>query len=321
MTYNLVECNLVLSLCCHNSVTSKLNIMKKLSIAERAMFKNAQNDNVFLPNEVIRMSDLKMPNGSNVIPRKGYECGIISNGKLVNVVSTSYGHLPNEQFFLKVEEKLEAADIRYTTRSINREDSAFAVDYILSDESFHVKVKKGLDLIKPMMRFATSYIGGKAIGYFGFWREVCSNTMHVSTVEIGFQLRHNKNIIEVVMPNIDELFTKFMDNEFYSIHKIFEVMAETPIENINDFVKMTATDLNIFKFEKSEKNPEPSLPSELVMEIIGREARTLGVRPNLWLGYNAFNEVIANHQSRTFEKTRSMDQELFSYVSSMVTQS
>lgn len=293
--------------------------MKKLVVPERTMFKNQQNDNVFLPNEVVKMQDLRLVDENGkviqiIVPRKGLEHGIISNGKLVNVVSDGYGHLPNEQFFLKVEEKLEEADIRYSTRSINRDDCAFAVDYILSDETYHVNVKNGKDIIKPMMRFATSYVGGKAMGYFGFWREVCKNTMHVGTVDVGFALRHSGKIIEVVMPKIDELMVKFMDNQYYSLHKKFEVLAERPIPNLKDFVRVTANDLGIFQFEKSAKNAEPSLNAEIVLNIIRDEAKELGTEPTYWNGYNAFNELIANRLKKTFEKTRSLDGELFEYV-------
>lgn len=290
---------------------------KKLTIPERAMFKVPQNDNVYVDNKVIKMADLYDANGNKIVPRKGYEHGIISNGKLVNVVSDGYGHLPNEQFFLKMEEKLEDANIRYDMRSYNRDDCAFAVDFILSDDSFHVKVKKGMDMIKPMLRLATSYVGGKAIGYFGHWREICANTMHISTTEIQFGIRHSGNIVEVVMPKIDELMSKFMDNEYYSIHKKFEVLAETSVEDIEEFVKMTATDLKLFQFEKSAKNSEPSQHAQVVMEIMGREARVLGVQPNLWLGYNAFNEFIANHLKMPFEKIRKTDVQIFDYVSEM----
>jgi len=114
---------------------------KKLVVPERQFFKEVQDDPIMLPNEKASFSEYFSHNGEPAVVRKGMECVIISNGKLVNVVSDSYGHLPNENFFLEVERKLAEADIQYTKRSINRDDVSFAVDYILSDDSFHTDVK------------------------------------------------------------------------------------------------------------------------------------------------------------------------------------
>lgn len=293
--------------------------MKKANPNEiRDNFKREQNDNVFMPNEKIVLSEhYKDANGNGMVTRKGMEYGIMSNGKLVNMVSSSYGHLPNERFFLAMEEKLEESDIRYTTRSINRNDCTFAVDYILTDPSYEINVKGGKDIIKPMIRCANSYVGGNALGYIGFWRKVCDNGNHVGSIDLGFKIRHSGNVVEIAMPKLDEILIKFMDNQFYSLHKKFEVLAERPITDLKDFVRMTANDLKIFKFEKSDKNAEPSANAEIVLDIIRNEARELGTEPNFWLGYNAFNEIIGKKLVKTFEVTRTLDNQMFDYIYDM----
>ena len=43
--------------------------------------------------------------------RRGLANAIISNGKIVNVVSNSYGHIPNQLFFKKAEEMLTDAKL------------------------------------------------------------------------------------------------------------------------------------------------------------------------------------------------------------------
>lgn len=176
-----------------------------------------QNDNVFVKSSI---QDLAIITGFPV--RKGLENAIISEGSIVNVVSNSYGHLPNERFFAEVEASLIKADINYVTRSINRENRSFAVDYILSDENMLVTVKNGLDKIRPMLRFTNSYDGSnKTSGHFGFFREVCANGLHVATEKVGFSLKHRGEIASIVMPEIRSLTKKFLDNEFYSIHRKF----------------------------------------------------------------------------------------------------
>jgi hypothetical protein len=123
--------------------------------------------------------------------------------------------------------------------------------------------------------------------------------------------------VELVIPNIKKLVEVFMSNEYYSLSKKFEVLAETPIKDLSEFVKFTCTKLDLFKYEKSEKNPdEPSKTAQIVIDTINREAGIVGVEPNLWLGYNAFNEHIHNCK-KGFSNQRKTDIELFSTVMGM----
>jgi hypothetical protein len=269
-----------------------------------------QNDNVFVKSQLLSLSDLT---GKPV--RRGLEKALISENEIVNVVSNSYGHLPNEQFFYEVERKLIDAGIEYVTRSINRENRSFAVDYILSDESYHINIKNGLDKLRPMLRFVNSYDGScKTSGHFGFFREICSNGLHVAHSNIGFSVKHKGDIVEFVLPEISSIVIKFMDNEFYSLHKKFEVLAERPIGDLKEFVKVTAEKLNLFQYESSAKNPDPSLNARLVLDIINRESSLLKSRPTLWHGYNAFNEVLHGKLKKTFEAQKNTDAKIFEHV-------
>lgn len=273
-----------------------------------------RKDDVFVENKI---ADLATLLGLPV--RKGLENGIISSGQLVNVVSKSYGHLPNEHFFNAVEEKLIEADIQYLTRSINRENRSFAVDYILNDESFHINVKNGADSIKPMLRFTNSYDGScKTSGHFGFFRQVCQNGLHVAQSNIGFSVKHKGNISEIVLPEISALVRKFMDNEFYSLHRKFEVLAETPIVDVKEFVKFTLSQTDLFKYEASEKNPDkPSANAQFVIDKIYTESHQLGQLPNYWFGYNAFNEILHGKLKKSFEQQRKIDETIFNSVFEM----
>jgi|TARA_R110000782_G_scaffold202839_1_gene291314 hypothetical protein len=79
------------------------------------------------------MKSLKSITGME--PRRGLENAIISNGKIVNVVSNSYGHIPNELFFKKAEQLLKVADLKYRKRIINRNDRSFITDFVIEDEN------------------------------------------------------------------------------------------------------------------------------------------------------------------------------------------
>ncbi len=243
---------------------------------------------------------------------------ILSEGEVVNVVSKSYGHLPNERLFYEVESQLIDAGIHYATRSINRANRSFAVDYILQDDSYHINVKNGNDKLKPMLRFVNSYDGScPASGHFGFFRELCSNGLHVAHSVIGFNVRHKGNICEIVLPEIRSLIEKFLDNEFYSLHRKFVVLAETPISDVREFVKITAEKLKLFVYESSERNPAPSLNARRVIDTIHSEARQLGEAPNLWLGYNAFNELLHDKLKKPFGAQKKMDARIFETIQTL----
>ncbi len=276
--------------------------------------KPLQNDNVFVTSEVVDFAALT---GMKV--RKGYEKAIISEGEIVNIVSDSYGHLPNENYFMEVETKLIDAGVEFNKRSINKNNRSFAVDYILNDESYVVKVKGNQkDKIVPMLRFTNSYDGSnKTTGHFGFFREICTNGLHIAQTKVGFGVRHSGNIEGIVLPEIDNLIETFFSNEYYQLSKKFEVLGDCQIKDLDKFVKAVADKTKVFKFEKSDKNPDASLNATTVMDTIRNEAAILGTNPNLWLGYNAFNAILHDKFDKGFEIAKNFDTLIFNSVLEM----
>lgn len=280
-----------------------------------------QQDNIYVNP---KLEDVTALAGYDV--RKGLEqfltvdknAGKPDDGRIIiNNVSADYGFLPNEEFYPLIEERLEGAGIVYSKRSVNRDNRSFAVDYILADDSMHVNVINGQDTIKPLIRVVNSYDGSnQTSGHFGFFREICSNGLHVADTKLQFKIRHRGNMQEIVMPKIEELIAAFMDNEYYSIHKRFEVLSEKALTDVEGFVKYTLGKTGLFKYEKSEKNPEEaSIGAQFVIDTINAEAKELGTAANLWLGYNAFNEYIHTQKnSRVFMLQQRADRKLFDAV-------
>ena len=285
----------------------------RLTTGDAVMLKdinNLRNDDVFVSNEVRNFKEI-----TGINARKGLDRVIISKGEIVNVVSKSYAHLPNEIFFGQVENMLLEADVKTATRSINRENRSFAVDHILNDDSLIIKVKNSKDVLRPMLRFTNSYDGStRTSGSFGMYREICQNGLHVAHTTIGFNIKHRGDIAEVVMPNIKLLIAKFMANEYYELRRKFEVLAETPVKNLEEYVKLTCEELKIFMFEASKENSAPSLNARTVIDIVNRESRLLGVEPNAWLLYNGFNEVLHDKLKKSFHNQREIDNRLFQHA-------
>ena len=274
---------------------------------------NLQQDEIFVSSEMKSLRNL-----TQMESRKGLDYAIVSNGKIVNVVSKSYGHIPNELFFKKAEELLTQAGLNFLKRTINRNDRSFITDFIINDDhQFSVKNEK--DVILPMLRFKNSYDGSeKTSGHFGFYRKICSNGLHVSQADIEFSLRHSRSNAELLIPGLKALFDKFLDNEYYSIIRKFDQMKEYKIMDTKEFVKAILERTKLFRYECSDKNPNPSKKSKEVLAILDNEALLFHEEPNFWIGYNAFNAVLHNTLKKSFSAQERYDKKLFEEVYRMI---
>lgn len=270
---------------------------------------NLQQDEIFVSNEMKLLLSI-----TGMESRKGLENAIISNGKIVNVVSNRYGHIPNELFFKKAEALLIDASLNYHKRTINREDRSFITDFIIEDEN-QFTLKNGNDRILPMLRFKNSYDGSeKTSGHFGFYREVCTNGLHVSNAQIDFSIKHTKNNTELILPKLNGLFERFLDNEYYEITRKFKKMEEIVLIDTKAFVKEILEKTKLFRYECSDKNDAPSKKSRELLDLIAEEGRNL----TLWDGYNAFNWMLHNTLKKTFSQQEKLDKMLFDEVYAMV---
>ena len=250
--------------------------------------------------------------------RKGLENAIISNGKIVNVVSNRYGHIPNELFFKKVETLLIDASLNYHKRTINREDRSFITDFIIEDEN-QFTLKNENDRILPMLRFKNSYDGSeKTSGHFGFYREVCTNGLHVSNAQIDFSIKHTKNNTELILPKLNGLFERFLDNEYYEITCKFKRMEEIELIDTKAFVKEILEKTKLFRYECSDKNDSPSKKSRELLDLITEDGCDYNTTPTLWDGYNAFNWMLHNTLKKTFSQQEKLNKVIFNEVYTMV---
>ncbi len=272
-----------------------------------------QQDDIFVPNEMTSLASI-----TGMESRKGLENAIISNGKIVNVVSNSYGHIPNELFFKKAEQLLVDAQLKYSKRAINRDDRSFITDFIIEDKNqFTLKNESGR--ILPMLRFKNSYDGReKTSGHFGFYREVCTNGLHVSNAQIDFSIKHTKNNTELVLPKLNGLFEKFLDNEYYEINRKFKELEEIVLIDTRAFVKEILEKTKLFRYESSDKNDNPSKKARELLDLIAIEGNDWYETPTLWDGYNAFNWMLHNTLQKTFSQQEKLDKIVFDEVYAMV---
>ncbi len=291
-----------------------ISSLHKLSLKEgQAIINNNEHglraDDLFMSNEAVSASKY-----ISIPTRKGFEKVIVCNGKIVHICSKDYGYVPNLDYFGQMENKLAEADIQVMTRSTNSDDRQFMADYILKDEKYHVHVKNGKDKLRPMITLTNSYDGRiRTMGSFGFFRELCKNGLHSSVIEFGFSQVHRGDVVEIVIPKIQELIDKFMNNQFYELKRKYEVLAEKIITNVNEYVEMTCEEVGIFPFE-SEKTKEITSKAQAVIDRVHGESKILGSEPNSWLLYNSFNHVLYSKVKKTFTSQFDMDTKLFDSI-------
>ena len=280
-----------------------------------------QNDDVFPTVEIKSFSE-----AVNLKTRKGYDNIVVSDGEVVNVCSEKYALLRNEDFFLKVEEKLiiDANITDYTKRSINKDNRSFQVDYILDDKKHNIVINNGKnDVIKPMLSFINSYDGScKTRGSFGYFREVCSNGLHIAETMLDFTVKHRGNMAEIVFPKMDELIANFMNNEYYTLKEKATDLSHQTLSDVGQFVKEICDKTDVFKYEIGEKlGSKTKIVSpfaEQVINTINFEAEYLSVSPNKWLAYNAFNEILNDGTfKKTFDKQHEFDSQIFNTILEM----
>ena len=311
-------------------------------MAERIFLnRENQNDNVF---GSVEMVDTKDFFGGREVASK-MDKVIISNNRVVHTCSPSYGLLPNQDFFGKMEEELVLEGLQFKTRSFNHNDSRFSVDYILDDDSKIITVNdqrnNGIDdTIVPMIRLTNSYDGSlKTAGYLGFFRKICHNGMHMTTTQLEFKVKHTKGKMKLFIPNIEQLVQSFLSNEMFSIQDKIQKMQthfidEKQIENwIKELAKQervwidNSEESYLKRLQKAEQSgkdiskvsPAKESPNiETVKSILIRDAETTGVEPNAWLLYSAFNEFIHSNTSQVFTNQKELDTKVFNSIADIV---
>ena len=311
-------------------------------MAERIFLnRENQNDNVF---GSVEMVDTKDFFGGREVASK-MDKVIISNNRVVHTCSPSYGLLPNQDFFGKMEEELKLEGLQFKTRSFNHNDSRFSVDYILDDDSKIITVNdqrnNGIDdTIVPMIRLTNSYDGSlKTAGYLGFFRKICHNGLHMTTTQLEFKVKHTKGKMKLFIPNIEQLVQSFLSNEMFSIQDKIQKMQthfidEKQIENwIKELAKQervwidNSEESYLKRLQKAEQSgkdiskvsPAKESPNiETVKSILIRDAETTGVEPNAWLLYSAFNEFIHSNTSQVFTNQKELDTKVFNSIADIV---
>jgi len=120
------------------------------------------------------------------------------------------------------------------------------------------------------------------------------------------------------MPNLNRLFDRFLDNEYYGVTQKFKELEVIEIIDTMAFVKDILDKTKLFRFEYSDHNDEPSKKSRELIELIENDSDAIEVKPTLWAGYNAFNWMLHNNLKKGFVQQEKLDKVLFDEIYEMV---
>jgi hypothetical protein len=275
-----------------------------------------RQDNIFPDTKVIPMEEFN-PYGYKGASGNNYV--IVSNEKVVSCISHKDRFLDNVDFFAKIEENLINADIDYKLRTINKNDCSFRMDVILNDPKYVVNLKTNQDdTIKPMMSFINSYDGtAKTSGFFGYLRQVCINGLNLSNLEISFSKKKKIGIKEEITFDINETIKSFMDNENFTIVQKIETLDNVKVSDLNELIKNICDETKVFRYEKSDKNPDPSLNADIVKNVIESEAKEFGKAVTYWDVYNGFNAILTKKFEKPINDEIKLDQKVFNTLLEM----
>jgi hypothetical protein len=267
------------------------------------------NEDIFIEAEMV---DFKTATGYE--SRQGYENVIIAENKIVNVVSNSYGFISNQNFFRNFEGILMDEGINFQAKYKNVENQQFVADYILDGEQ-KVGTYKGTDLIQPKIRLQNSYDGKLLLsGYFGFFRQVCSNGLHTHKNELAFKIKRTQNNLLATPDKLVQMLDEYRNNTMIEIKSIFDELSKVELTDLNKAVRELSEKVDILTF--ANKKDIPTEKAVAVIDTIRRESNELKTKPNAWLLYNAFNELLYNDELNFKNEgmRKDLDMKLFAEV-------
>lgn len=224
--------------------------------------------------------------------------------KLLNVCSPRYELIPCADIFLPIKGILETQGISYTEKYSSENDVLFLAEYTLNDLKTNVG---GGDEIQYKINVTHSYNGLRKYAInSGFFRLICSNGL-----VIPVEGKEAENFC------ISGKHTVKINDSFEQLNKLIASLScGNSIENFsNRFAKLAKHELEgselerVFDIAFKSSDTVKSSHKDYAKSVLQVEANKLNVKPNLWLVYNAVNQVINSDalNAKTYEKRSMLD--------------
>jgi hypothetical protein len=214
--------------------------------------------------------------------------------KLLNCCSPRYELVPNVTIFPEILRVLDANGITYSMEFSHINHARFYCNIVLEDADLAFDLGNG-DVIKPRLQIGHSYNGlTKYYIRFGYFRLICENGLVVPLQEmkeynLSIVGKHTESILRS-FKQLDVLLHNLIENRkgFTAITKVFEVMNDTFVPNINDRIAEVAKASGIILVENSKFSALENIRLRAESEMAELNLPKI----NDWLLYNAFNQYI-----------------------------
>ena len=241
----------------------------------------------------------------------------------LNYCSKTYGFVPNENIFPKIEETLNNHGINFGAKYTQIKDVRFYGDYRITDANYTYKMKGTNDEIFPMIRVQHSYNGmTKYRIMLGYFRLVCTNGLVIAVKEMkDFNLqivgKHTVEAIKKSLVEFDGMLKKFCTEAPTITNAITSKYERLATKNLT--VKLEDRITEVLKATKitAVENAKFNTVNTIVNQINFEMDKNLGYAEiNDWLVYNGINWYL-NEGSRNTElpeKRIETDSKVFEYM-------
>ena len=225
----------------------------------------------------------------------------------LNYCSKTYGFVPNENIFPKIEETLNDHGIKFESKYTHVKDVRFYGDYRINDANYTYRIKGTSDEIFPMIRVQHSYNGmTKYRIMLGYFRLVCANGLVIAVQEMkDFNLqivgKHTVEAIKRSLVEFDGMLERFC-NEAPTITKAitskYEKLASSKLTvDLEDRITEVLEASKITAVDNAKFNTVNTIVNQINLEM----DKNLGYTEiNDWLVYNGINWYL-NEGSRNTE--------------------
>lgn len=244
----------------------------------------------------------------------------------LNYCSKTYGFVPNENIFPKIEETLNAHGIGFISKYTQIKNVRFYGDYRITDSAYTYMVKGTTDKIFPMIRVQHSYNGmTKYRIMLGYFRLVCTNGLVIAVKEMkDFNLqivgKHTVESIKKSLIEFDGMLERFCNEAptiTNAITNKYEKLADSKVVKLEDRITEVLEASKITAVDNAKFNTVDKIVDRINLEM----DKNLGYTEiNDWLVYNGINWYL-NEGSRNTElpeKRIETDSRVLEYILSSI---
>lgn len=242
-------------------------------------------ENILFP--VVKVKSNELMKGTKFTGDNSFAIYAPTEDKVLHFCPPSYDLEPNDALILPIYDKMVEVFGKdgFTTKSMNFDDCEFSVTFTANKTWYQITKE---DAICPEITISNSYNGRvKRSVSMAYWRKVCENGMMGWGKQISESSKHYKG---TKLRQLSDVMQIELEGVKHKVEKMRKMTERTLLPG--EFDKLVEE----IKAEKNIKFPVRLLAN--ANETLEREATEYyGGEQNVWLAYNALNNVLYHGES------------------------